>query len=61
MSECVCVCVCVCVAGVSKVYVAGTKLAAPKRLLVLHSPVWLASLARKVHSEQVRHDYSRAF
>ena len=32
--------------GVSKIYVAGAKIAAPKPLLALHNPARLASLAR---------------
>ena len=40
------------VTGVSKIYVAGAKIAAAKRLLAPHSPVRSVTLARKARGEQ---------
>ena len=39
-------------AGVSKIYVAGAKIAAPKRHLAPCSPVRFVTLARKARGEQ---------
>ena len=38
--------------GCQKIYVAGAKIAAPKLLLVPHSPVRLVTLARKARGKQ---------